>query len=240
MVKLNEYWDSLVNWNLGGSAGISEISPIGQLHQKSQTGGSIQRTRTLSSGLPNKFKVRARIYADSLVGAVGFIDNQFNNGIHSLQTTIYSNKIGVLCNLPAGWTYYSLTTAEDTWYIWELHMDSDVSTVVVYRDDVEITTFNDVFSQVGNDGLLHISVHLNNCESHMDYLRIADTTFLTPQEERIAKIEELHDLYGSPPYSQSVLAEYSDCLGEVREYLDDGSGYWVSRSSKKRNRFTRN
>jgi len=173
---LNEEWNSLGTWIKGGT-GTSEINPIGQLHQLSNVPGSVNRYKTLSNGLSNKYTVKMRLKVDNFAYGLGHADFIFRNGIHSLNLDIFNNEIKLLQQ--GGWSSHSLETLEDTWYIWKLVMDSDTDTVTIYRDDVEIKTFNTIDQELTGDGYVYTGISRPNGELHIDYIKIATTGFET-------------------------------------------------------------
>lgn len=165
---LNENWQTLGDWTKLGE-GISEISPVGQLHQK-PSGTYVQRQKLLAGGLPQQFTFEARAKIDVFGKVTSHKRWAFLNGNHQDWVEVYLDSIKSWNNS------FSLVTEAEVWYIWRGVWDSDADggngTFRIYRNSVFIVEWGNLRLWEYNDGLIG-TVDYTGIESHEDYFRIA-------------------------------------------------------------------
>jgi len=174
---LNENWDSLGSWIKSGN-GISEISPSGQLHQKSLETQHISRYKILTEGLPSVYTVESHLKIENISSLDdGYKNYNFYNGEYVTDIYIYSDKIKLL-NSNQKLTQFNLTTELKTWYIWRFIINN--GSLNVYRNSVSIgnvslyvVTANDGYISTYNSGITDKKI-----ETYEDYFKFSTGSYV--------------------------------------------------------------
>lgn len=180
IASFNEPWDSVTGWTQGGS-GTSEISPAGQLHHVPNAESSIYRWKDIGS-LPTDYTVEFRAKIDSFGTGDGSFSHEFYDGIHRVRFAIYANRI---YNNDSDTTIYVAT--DNDWHTWRLVIDSDGHSLKVYKDGSYLGDLGAGVDYTIADGTIYASNTINpvgasGCETHTDYLEIADELISPPND----------------------------------------------------------
>jgi len=187
---LNENWNSLGNWiksSFPEGSGISEIDPVGQLHQYTD-GDYVAREKVITGGLPNLYTVESKFKCDiiNISKHIAFI---FNNGVHTISIRIYSDRISVIISGGSFINFY-INTDTTKFYIWSFIIDSDNDVTTIYRNGVKIWSYNLLLPLTSNDGKIVIYTD-SYSEEHIDYIRIGSGIRLPPFIKNILKLKSI-------------------------------------------------
>jgi hypothetical protein len=174
-----EEWNSIGTWTYVG-AGVSEISPSGQLHNKPNASTFILRNKTFSTGFSTTYTIEIKLKIDSFGTGDGYVSHEFYDGVHRIAIDIHADRI---VNPDSATTIYTATNND--WHMWRFLVDSGNHILNVYKDGVLLGDLGGGFNYGLYAGTIYANIAFNpigkdGCESHEDYIGVTANLYAPP------------------------------------------------------------